>query len=141
MMKALLKYLLLLCIILLAFFGQQIAHAPTDSAYISSANQLKYSVQASLGQVQHDYSFLIKAAGSGTRKGSKIFATVEKEAEEVESIASKKYLESSVFFTAVLSGQLFTYLFSSLKRYLAFCKSYSSFSSHRWYLLFRVIRI
>ncbi|GEO05954.1 hypothetical protein AAE02nite_36180 [Adhaeribacter aerolatus] len=141
MIKAFLKYLLPLCIVLLAFLGQLTAHAPTDSAYLSPVNQLKRSVQASLALGQPEYSFLIKATDSDTRKGSKIVATVEKEAEEVESSSAKKFLESSTFFTAVLSGQIFAYLFKSLEKYLAFCKSYSSFSSHRWYLLFRVFRI
>lgn len=141
MIKAFLKYVLPLCIILLAFLGQLIAHAPEGSAYFASTNQLKSSVLAGLDQVQHNHFLFIKPAGPVSKKGNYEITATEKEAEEVESTSSKKYSESSTFFTAILAGQILQYLFSPLESYLAFCKNFSFFTSHRWYLIFRVFRI
>jgi len=141
MIKAFIKYLLPLCIFLLSGMGQLSAHAQKGSAYYASSKNLKGSAYARIGTAQPDLTTSIKSSLFNTKKVKNRLAAAENEREEDELITFKKNAESSDFFTAVFYTQVLEYLFSYQKSFLAFCKQFSYYSSHRWYLLFRVFRI
>ena len=141
MTKALIKYFLSLLILLLCVYSQLYARTYPGGIFPSSKITLLRSENASFGIGQNSQAQLLKPVLYGTEnQNCKIVAT-EIEEEKHEWISFKKYLESSNYFTTVFYVLAFGCFCLFFKKRLPSCKRSIYFSSYKWYLLFRVIRI
>lgn len=141
MIKALIKYLLSLCILLLGGYSQLSAHANEEGDFYSPIKNLKGSEQISIGPGQDGPTFILKPASSGTEKASFTMDAAEIIEEKEEWSSFIKYLADSYYFTVIYYALTFGYLCYFIKKYLPLSKQSFDFSSYRWYLIFQVFRI
>jgi hypothetical protein len=141
MTKASAKYLLSLFILLLSVYGNLYAHTNQECNCYSSKRTLVGSEQASFGALHNNQAQFIKATLSVTENENCKIVAAEIEEEKHEWISFKKYLAYSNYFTTVFYALAFGYFCYLLKKRLPSCKHSIYFSSCKWYLRFRVIRI
>lgn len=142
MLKALLKYLLFLCIILAGNYGQLSANTPKESAFYTTFKSILESAQASSDIDRNDHSCTIQASTTPDSKNERReIGFAEKEIEEDEVDSSKKSFarnhDSLSNFYALSQGCYSLFIRNSL----AFCKRFSYFTSHRWIIILQVFRI
>jgi hypothetical protein len=138
MTKALMKYLLSLCILLLSGYGHLYAQPHQEG----TTHPLKGVVHAaSIGTLQHDLAAILKVSKPSAEKERNNLYSTESEKEEDESLSFHKIVDNTHFIAAVFYAHALALLLSVLARVLHFCKHFSYFSSHRLYLIFRVFRI
>ena len=140
MIKAFLKYLLLLCIILLSAYGQLSAHAYQAS---TSNTPIKATIgieATAFQEAKLNQTFISTPSPSGTAKTNhkKIVAA---ENEVNESDLFKKFLESSKFITAICYAFTFGFLFRHLTKGLLLCEHLVPTASYRRHLVIQVFRI
>jgi len=140
MIRAFLKYLLSLCILLLSVYSHLYAQTYQGFTSYSLLKKLKGSEHASIGAVQNDQAFSFKYASPVPEKSFKVEAT-DIEEEDYKFISFKKYLESNSYFTAAFYALALAFFFRYIKTSLLFCKHFSYTLSQRRYLLFQVFRI
>jgi hypothetical protein len=135
MIKALIKYLLSLCILLLCGYSQLSTYTYRESTYNSPIKSLKESEHASLGNEQQDQTFITPSSPSGTKKHFTIdFAEIEIEEEE-------EYLKGSNHFTAIFCALILGYFFRYIINDLLLCKYFFYILSNRRHLILQVFRI
>jgi hypothetical protein len=141
MIKAFMKYLLMLCILLSSGYSLLYAQSPAAGSF-SPIQLLQDSFNGeSVGTTPYDRAPVFKAVIPDAEKGWSILFSTESEIEEDELAFIKKVLETSSYFTALLYVHLLAFLLGSLACVLRFCKHLSFFSTHRFYLLFGVFRV
>lgn len=140
MVKALIKYLLLVCILLASGVSHLSAHKiKENTSYIATGSE-----HASLGiLLQADQVFTKTPSSSDTEKHSIIeIAEIEIEEEDDEWISFKKHLESSHYLTTLFYAYLPEYFSQHKKNCLALYKQFSHCSTpESLYLIFRVFRL
>ena len=144
MAKAVVKYLLTLCILLLSGYSQLSAGAHLGSRGHSPAVRFAGSEWNSSVASLPRPSFIVKSPSSGTKKDltSEVAEIVEVEEEDDKSTASKKIGASDHHFTTLFYALTAEYFSTSFKNCLSFCKQFSLFSSHpALYIILRVFRI
>ena len=134
MKSTLFKYLLSLCTILGVATGHLYAAGTgvLDTDTFESSEHLSNPAQAA-------QAFIISAPLSG-RHHDISFEATESEVEEDEVVSSKKLLSGS-HSTASTSTQLSMVVCHAHVNSLAAARSFSDFTYHRWYVLFRVFRL
>jgi len=140
MTKAILKYLLTLCILLLSVYSHLYAHAYQELPCHSHTQRFKGAVHASLGTSHNDQGFNPRYSLSDSEKSFRLEAT-DIEEEDYGFVAFRKYLESNYYFTAVFYAIALAFFFRYIKTSLLFCKHFSYTLSKRRYLLFQVFII
>lgn len=137
MLKAFVKYLLFLWILLLGGLNPLSAHMDMEKA----CHSLKETKHVSFDTQRHDEAFIGKTSSHGSEESSKFQITNNEEKEE-EITFSKKYSASSNFFTAIFYAFILGYFLRNPKNSLPFCRYFSHFSSLRSFnLLFCVFRL
>ncbi len=142
MIKVLLKYLLFLCIILAGNYGQSSAHTLKESAFYTTFKSVLGAAQASSDIECNDHSCTIQASTtSDSKRETRQLCFAEKEIEEDEVESSKKSFsrnhDSLLNFYALSQGCYSLFIRNSF----AFCKRFSYFTSHRWFIILQVFRI
>jgi hypothetical protein len=139
MVKAFIKYLLLVCILLASGVSHLSAHKIKESTSYAATG----SEHASLGILQADQVFTNKSSSSDTEKNFIIeIAEIEIEEEDDEWISFKKHVESSHYLTTLFYAYLPEYFYLRTKNCLAFYKRFSHRSTpESLYLIFRVFRL
>ena len=142
MIKALLKYLLFLCIILAGNYGQLSAHTPKESAFHATFKRTIESAQSGSDLEHNDHSCTIQASTTSDSKNeTRELCFAEKEIEEDEVDSSKKSFarnhDSLSNFYALSQGCYSLFIRNSF----AFCKRFAYFTSHRWFIILQVFRI
>ena len=135
------KYLLSLFILLLSVYSQLYARSYQDCNYHSTKSTFVRSGYASFGTAQNSQAQILKSVLYSTEKETCKIVAAEIEEEKHEWISFKKFLDNSNYFTTVFYLLAFAYLCLFLKNRLPSCKHSIYFSSYKWYILFRVIRI
>ncbi len=138
MKKSLVKFFLLLCVSLLSGYAHLYAHTCQDGIRPSSLKILERSEHPGFSTVLNEQAFINKPAPSGTEKAKYTIDATVSEEEDCESISFKKHVEGSHYFTAVFYALIFGHF---IHERLPSCKHALYFSSHKWYLIFRMIRI
>jgi len=139
MKKFIVKFFLSLCVLLAGGYSQLYAYASQDCVCFSPIKVPKKSEEANFCPIRNSPAAFIIQAASGEGHATYRMDIAEKEAEEYESAASKKYLEISNYFTTVFDAQAAGNLFGDLKN-LPYGKHFSYISS--WcYLVLQVFRI
>jgi hypothetical protein len=144
MKNFLIRLFLSLCIVLLSGYSQLDAHTYQACIPHSSTKNSKNLEQARFATAQKSLAMITKPASSDRKKVTfKLKATEKNEEEEVEPAvtSSKKYLESSNYFSATFWAQALSYFFCYNKGILPVCKHLFNFPSPGRYLLFQVFRI
>lgn len=141
MIKALIKYLLSLSILLLSVYSNLYAHSYQECICHASKKTLLRSERASLGSMHTNQTLLLKSTLSSREKETCKIIAAEIEEDKHEWISLKKFLDGSNYFTTLFYALAFGYLGLFLKKCLPSCKHSIYFSSYKWYLLFRVFRI
>ncbi len=141
MTKAILKYLLSLGILLLSVYSNLYAHTPQECICHSSKKTLTKSEHTSFGNVKNSQAHIIKATFSVTENESCKLIAAEVEEEKHEWISFKKYLAYSNYFTSFFYALAFGYFCYLLKKRLPLGKHSLYFSTHKWFLIFRVFRV
>jgi hypothetical protein len=137
-MKALIKYLLSLCILLLSgylYFTAQTGNIETPFKNLKGSAPITVS---SIQDIPCTLSFQPASTTTG-RKAIKADLVGNEVEEEEEEVASKKQLEKYLHATPSLAAQVRA-LFSSNGKISLACKNSSYTSSYR-YIVFRVFRI
>jgi len=141
MTKAALKYFLSLGILLLSVYGNLYA-ANNKGCYCHSVKSTLVKSEQSRFSSGQDSPFQhIKATLSGTESESCKIVAAEIEEEKHEWISFKKFLAQSDYFTTLFYALAFGYFGLFLKKSLTSFKHSLYFSTIKWFLLFRVIRI
>lgn len=141
MNRSIVKFFLFLCVLLAGGYSQLYAYAYQDCVCFSPIKVPKKSEEANFCSIQNrPAAFIIQSPASGKENATYRIDVAEKEAEEYESVSSKKYLEISDYFTTRLDAQAAGNLFGDLKS-LPFGKHFSYISSHKCYLVLQVFRI
>jgi len=142
MIKALAKYLLLLCVILLSGYGQLSARTSKESAIHAQTKYDKESENVTSDNVQKDNACIITSSTrSDTKKERQEICVAKNEVEEDEVDSSKKHVERNYVSLSnfyALSQECFLLY---IKNSLTFCKRFSYFTSYMRYIIFQVIRI
>ncbi|ARS35516.1 hypothetical protein [Pontibacter actiniarum] len=141
MIKAFLKYLLSLSVLLGIVYGQ--LYVPTYqelSRYAAAENSLQGSVFASLGSVQEAQIAAPKYSSYNLDKDFSIEAT-DGEDDSLDFVALKKLLSNNPYFTSLLYALALAYFICFVQASLRFCKHFFSKLSHKRYLLLQVFRI
>ncbi|MFD1187116.1 hypothetical protein [Pontibacter rugosus] len=136
--KAVLRYFLSLCILLLSVHGQAFAQAyqhDTGSAFLTN---FKATQHFSFRYLDLAPDFTVKAAAVEKNLNAE---AADIEEEDKEYLVSGKLLEYSKYLTAALYALTLAYFFRFFKTSLLFCKHISDNSSKRRYLIFQVFRI
>ncbi|RDC64956.1 hypothetical protein AHMF7616_03578 [Adhaeribacter pallidiroseus] len=141
MSRAVLQYLLSLCILLLSVYSQLYASTSQECICHSSKRTLARYAHVSDGIANGGSSKIIKATLSGTENENCKLIAAEIEEEKHGWVSFKKYLATSNYFTTLLYGLTLSCFGLFLKKRLPSGKHALYFSSYKWYLLFRVIRI
>jgi len=141
MIKAYIKHLLSLCILLLSVYSQLYAHTFQDGIRHSSIKNLLKSDHASFGIVQNSQTQVLKFVSASKEKENHKIDAAEIEEEDYEYISFKKLLENSNYFATVFYALVFGCLGLFLSQRLLACKHALYFFSYKLFLLFRVIRI
>ena len=150
MVQFLIRFFLSLYILLLGGYSQLSAHPSEGRDFYALIKNLKDAEQPNFDAEQDSTAFTLKAASSGTEKGSAKKTDVaeiveveeEEEEEDDESISFKKDLNGSHYYAAIFYDHLPEYFCHLIKNRLSFCKPFSYFPSFRsLYLIFRVFRI
>jgi hypothetical protein len=142
MIKALIRFLLSLCFLLLIGYGHVHAHIRQSSIYYSPVKIRKGFVYTNVCTLQNRHTFISASSSSPKKKSFKINAP-DIERKEDDLITSEKYLEISNYFTTIFYVQPTAgYFFHNRKNSLAFFKDFSYCSLHRsLYLILQVARI
>ncbi len=141
MLKALLKYLLCLGILLLGVYGYLSAHTYQQSTFFSPVKIFAGVEHGGIAGIQKLHNFHLKATLLDVANGHDKIAPSETEAEDDEFVTLQNNFESSYFLSAVFYAGALAFLLRYLQQILHTCKQIAFFSYHRWYLLFRVFRI
>ncbi len=141
MIHFLVRFLLSLCVLLLSEYSQLYAYPSQECNSTSFIKTSKESEQARLEFIQHDQPLIISSSPAVTERENAKINAAEIVEEDYISISFKKYLESSHFFTALFYALTFGYCCRFIKTCLPSCKHSIYFSSYKWYLIFRVIRL
>ncbi|MBT34132.1 MAG: hypothetical protein CMO01_31090 [Thalassobius sp.] len=143
MIRALVKYYLPLCILLIGGYNQASAYANLSAFAdkVESVSGVEYNSLENAEQFPH--AFIINNSPAGSEK-TLIIEDNDVEEEEDERIDVKKHLESfyasaAAYYSALQSE----YFFHIVKNHLACYKHFTYFiSSHRWYIIIlQVFRI
>jgi len=140
-MKFLVRFFISLFIFLLAGYGQVYAHTSQDTmnyAAIKSLSEPKHSVLADFIKSR---DINVKADISALSKVNDKVDASDNEDEDEKPISIKKLLDNGNYYTTVFNTQTPGYFFSNVKKRLTNFKPFSSATSQRKYILFRVIRI
>lgn len=139
MIRALIKYLLILCIILLSGSIQLFAHKAMESALCSTSLAMTDHARV---DIEHEHAFNIQSASPNTeKKESKVFVP-NIVLEEDESDSFEKNLGSSNFFTAFFYALVFGYITFNINKGIHPYKHFSNFSSlQSLHIIFCVYRI
>jgi hypothetical protein len=142
MIKALLKHILPLCILLLSGYNQILAHAHQEVSFYTPIKETIGVEVAKLSGVQSELTSFtdLPTSGSAQKNHKKIVAT-EFENEEDKLHALKKLLESSEYIAAVLYAFISAFLFLYLCKGLLLCKLFFPISSYRRHIVLQIIRI
>jgi hypothetical protein len=133
-MKAFIKILPFLFILLLCGWRQLPAHACTQSD-----SSLAFSKLSTEPVSQNTY--LVITPASPEKNINHKIDLVETEIEEEEFSTSRKPLEDSLFFIAIFCPFTFGYLIHFLKKRFSFTIWFSYLTSYRAYIQLRMIRI
>jgi hypothetical protein len=138
-MKALIKYLLSLCILVLGIYSQLPAHADKERALYSLQKNADWLAYANICASQYYKHLVIKSSSSRTEKENCQIDAAENEVEEYELISSKKNADNSTSAATFLptTGACF---FGSASKTLLFESFFSHAVSSR-YLIFQIFRI
>ncbi len=140
MIKALLKYLLSLSILLLSGYSQLTAHPYKESTFHSPIRNLNEAEHATCGIEQYDHSFIIKSSSPDEEKKNYKIDVAENEVEEEDEIVfSRKHFQSGNYAASIFFAQTFKRFFNG-KKILPFYKYFSRTLSCR-YLIFEAFRI
>ena len=141
MRRALLKYLLSLCIFLLSGHSLLSAAASPNLIRALSINHSAQSASAISGEAPTDLAPVIVTVSSGCEKENydlKTLIVCNDNDDDDEVSSSKKHSGSSPY--SALFAQSPGHLFSNGKKMSAFCKTFSQTPFDR-YLLFQIFRI
>ncbi|KAA5546772.1 hypothetical protein [Adhaeribacter rhizoryzae] len=141
MTKAALKYFLSLGILLLSVYGNLYAHGNKVCNCHSFKSTLVSAEQSRFSAGQNTQFQSIKATLSVTESENCKIIAAEIEEEKHEWISFKKYLAQSNYFTTLFYVLAFGYFSLFIKKCLDSFKHALYFSTIKWFLLFRVIRI
>ena len=143
MAKAFLKYLLILCILLLSGYGHLSAQISKENTVGSTIKSLYGLEVASIHTTQKDQTLVVSSSSSsGTAKENhKKVVTAEYEIEEDDSVSFKRFLETNSYLTAIVYAFTFAYLFRCINKCFSITKHLSHFSSYRWHIVIQVFRI
>jgi hypothetical protein len=143
MKKVLPRFFLLWCLILLSGYAQPGAFAQKN--FIGHSSKLTHAGVDQTGSAssQSRQSLLLNTAASGTKRSglSHLATVIESENETEEFFSFKKHLANSNYFTTVFYFLLAGLFWLYLNKRLPVCRHSFYFSSYKWYLIFRVIRI
>lgn len=140
-MKTLFKIIISLHILLLSGHTQLRAYTYNDSNYASLEKNIE-SHYLNFTEMQDALGINIKTTIPGIQKVNDKIDSTDNEKEEDELTSSKKCLDLNNYFTAVFyTAQTPVYVHHYTEKSLPYCKHFSSFSSLKWYIIFRVIRL
>jgi len=141
MKKFIVKFFLSLFVLLAGGYGQLHAFGTQDCVCFSPLKATKKSEAANFCPVQsRPAAFIIQSASSGKEIPTYRIDMAEKEAEEYESVSSKKHQEISNYFTTHFDAQAAENLFGD-RTCLPFGRHFSYMSSYRCHLVLQVFRI
>ena len=137
MIKLITRIVLSLCILLSSGYSQLYSHSieegphytPSNSLLIQQNSQISNNFSAHL-QVLHDHA-------TGTVK---VDATDIEEKDDI-LVSFKKFVESSIYFTAIFCTQILAFLFLFVQKSLHFSKHFFYKTSHRKHLMIQVFTI
>ena len=142
-MKLLFRFFISLYVFLLSGYGQ--LHAATtykDCVCYSQIYNLDGTIHTSLTTTLQDTDCLIyKSALSQKDKVDDKIENSDNEEDENELIGLKKFLDVNKYFITAFGGQASGYSHHDIKKSMPSCKLFSNFTSYKWYIIFRVIRI
>lgn len=141
MKKVLFSLFLSLTVLLLSGYGLVSAHHAQGDIGLPSDKTLSQSDQVNFASILRDRSFILQSPCSGTEKETGKVIIAENEIEEENLNHVRKYVESSSAFTAIIYALVLGYFFRYLKKRVSLRGRFSSFTSSRCYILFRVLRI
>ncbi|EAZ81115.1 hypothetical protein [Algoriphagus machipongonensis] len=138
MMKLITRFILSLCILLSSGYNQLYAHAFAEgSDYVPSSSVLKaQDIQTGANFSEHIHILAPKSGNS-----LKIDATDIEEEEEDFLISFKKYVENSLYFSAIFCTQILGILTEYIKPSLFLTKHFSKISPYRIHLENQVFTI
>ena len=134
------KYVVSMFILLLIGLSQLCAHMPQGTPHRSAANVFNESKAGDKSIILDSLTVVIQAAPMVPGENCRI-EVVENEVEEQESVSSRKYVEISDYFTALLNTQAIECFFNPTKKGTAQCDHLYHIPSHRCYLVFGAFRI
>ena len=140
MVKEFVKYLLLLCILLLSVHSQLYVHSGQGFARITVTKGSEGPGPAHYGTLQAEQAFKVRYFSPSPEESLRLEAA-DIEEEEDEVVSFKKFLERSGYLAAAFYSLLLALFFRYFKTSLLFCKHISYNSSKRRYLVFQVFRI
>ncbi|MCJ8167417.1 hypothetical protein MKJ04_21430 [Pontibacter sp. E15-1] len=142
MIKAVLKYLLPLIILLVSGYRPLSAHAAKESASYASLEKIAEPETITFRASQFEEATVFNTSSSGSAKENhRKLITAEYEIEEDESLSLKAFLDSANYIAAILYAFICGYLFRFLSKYFAHSKYLAHFSAYRWHLNLQVIRV
>ena len=142
MIKALIKYHILLCILLLSGYTQLSAHIFEENAFYYQINILNGSGDSTFENEELPHPSLVNFATSSSERNL-LLEDTDVEEEEDERHSAKKKVERLSYFTSLFYVQHLESGFFKryVKNHLSFCKYLHHVSSLSWYLVFEVFRI
>ena len=141
MLKAFIRNFLSLSILLLSVYSNLYAHTFKECICHSSKRTLIKSEHVRFGDAKSTQTKIIRATLSGTENEKCKLVAAEIEEEKQEWLSFKKFLANSNYFSSLFSALVFGFCCLILQKRLPSCKHSLYFSSYKWYILFRVIRI
>lgn len=142
MIKALLRYFLPLCILLLSGYRPLSAHTVKESTFLSFLNKSIAEETATLCSTKVEHAVIVSTSSSGTaNKSQKKLFIAENEIEEDKWISLKALLDSANYIAAILYAFIAGYLFRYLTKCFLTAKHLAHFSSYRWHIILQVFRI
>ena len=139
MMKALLRYFLPLCILLISGYRPLSAHTAQESSFSSSISRTSTEEKTTFNTAQFDHASIFSTSSSdNSNQGTKKLITTKIEIEEEESSSFKNYLDSANLIVAIIYAFISGYLF----RYLIKCFLIAThFAHYRRHIILQVFRI
>jgi len=142
MIKALIRFLLSLCFLLLIGYGHVHAHIRQSSICYSPIKIRKVSEYINACITQNKQAFISTSSSLPKKKRFKLHVP-DIERKEDESISPEKYLEVSNYFTTIFNAlPSAEYFFHNIRNSSAFFKDFSYRSLYKsLYLILQVVRI
>lgn len=141
MKKLFLKFFLLHCFLLLSGYTYLQAHVIQNEAshYLIKNSQNNQSDR--LANIEKSHSNATNfTAFEGDDNELKLRSTIDTDEEE-KIISLKKYADVRNYFTTFFWSLSHKDSFQSTKNYFQYCKYSTYFTSQKWFIVFRVIRI